>query len=96
VALLEKAAGAGHGHATFALGCIHNVWTEHEHAVGWFTKAAEAGMPKAMFNLAVMLDDGRGVAAPDYTAAAAGPGRLSPPSHMSDFKPSFLELCASL
>jgi len=43
---------------------------EHEQAVGWFTKGAEAGLPSAMFNLAVLLDKGDGVAAPDYPAVA--------------------------
>jgi len=70
VALLEKAAWQGHAHAMFLLGVIYDARTEHEHAVQWFTKAAEAGLPKAMFNLGHMLDKGEGVAAPDYPAAA--------------------------
>jgi len=36
----------------------------------WFTKGAEAGLPKAMHNLAVCLDKGESAAAPDYSAAA--------------------------
>jgi hypothetical protein len=39
-------------------------------AVAWFTKGAEAGLPEAMFNLGVSLDEGRGWAVPDYPAAA--------------------------
>jgi TPR repeat protein len=69
-ALLEKAAGQGHAYAANTLGSIHRVWEEHTKAVPWHTKAAEAGLPKAMYNLAVMLDKGQGVAAPDYPAAA--------------------------
>jgi len=39
-------------------------------AVGWFTKAAEAGLAKAMFNVGRCLDTGDGLAAPNYPAAA--------------------------
>jgi len=67
---LEKAAGQGHAYATDTLGCIHRERKEHEQAVAWFTKAAEAGLPHAMFNLGALLDEGLGVAAPDYPAAA--------------------------
>jgi hypothetical protein len=70
VALLEKAAGQGHVHAMYELGCIYKLWKEHERAVEWITKGAEAGLPKAMFNLGGSLDVGEGVAAPDYPAAA--------------------------
>jgi len=70
MALLEKAAGQGHAYAMDALGCIHDDWKEHEHAVAWYTKGAEAGLPSSMFNLGVYLDSGQGVAAPDYPAAA--------------------------
>jgi TPR repeat protein len=35
----------------------------------WFTRAAEAGLPKAIYNVAGMLDSGKGRAAPDYPAA---------------------------
>jgi hypothetical protein len=68
--LLEKAAGQGHAYAMYEMGCIHNVRKEHEQAVEWFNKGAEAGLPKATFNLAVMLEEGKGVAAPDCPAAA--------------------------
>jgi TPR repeat protein len=54
----------------FALGNIHHTRKEYEHAVEWFTNGAEAGLPKAMFNLGLMMDKGDGVAAPDYPAAA--------------------------
>jgi TPR repeat protein len=43
---------------------------EHEKAVAWFRKGAEAGLPRAMFNLGCSLDMGEGVEA-DYTAAAS-------------------------
>jgi hypothetical protein len=49
---------------------IHYARKEHEHAVKWCTKCAEAGLPIAMFNLGVCLDLGEGIAAPDYPAAA--------------------------
>jgi len=52
------------------MGCIHSVRKEHEQAVEWLTKGAEAGLPMAMFNLGVQLDQGGGGAAPDYPAAA--------------------------
>ena len=52
------------------LGYIHDERREHEQAVEWFTKGAEAGLPRAAFNLGNMLDNGEGVAAPDYPAAA--------------------------
>ena len=42
---------------------------EYEQAVEWFTKGAEAGLPEAMFNLGSCLDQGKGLAAPDYLAA---------------------------
>jgi TPR repeat protein len=63
MALLERAAGQGHAYAMSVLGSIHYERKEHEQAVAWFTKAAEAGLPKAMFNLASVLDKGEGVAA---------------------------------
>ena len=53
-----------------ALGSIHRVRQEHEQAVEWCTKGAEAGLPTAMFDLGCALDDGAGLAAPDYPAAA--------------------------
>ena len=70
MALLEKAAGQGHAYAMDALGCIHNERTEYEQAVAWYTKGAEAGLPSSMYNLGVVLEQGKGVAAPDYRAAA--------------------------
>ena len=70
MALLEKAAEQGHVYAIQTLGSIHRVRSEYEQAIGWFTRAAEAGLPKAMFSLGVCLDKGQGVAAPDYMAAA--------------------------
>ena len=70
MALLEKAAGQGHAHAMDALGRIHLVWKEHEQAMKWTTMGAEAGLPRAMFNVGLMLDKGEGVEAPDYPAAA--------------------------
>jgi TPR repeat protein len=48
VALLEKAAGQGHAYAMLCLGFDHHGREEYEQAVGWFTKGAEAGLPKAM------------------------------------------------
>ena len=68
--LLGKAAAQGHAYAMKILGSIHDLRKEHEQAVAWYTKGAEAGLPLAMFNLAVSLDAGEGVAAPDYPAAA--------------------------
>jgi TPR repeat protein len=38
--------------------------------VEWLTKGAEAGLPGAMVNLGICLDEGVGVAVPDYPAAA--------------------------
>ena len=70
MALMEKAAGQGHAYAMYELGVTHYIWEEYEQAVGWYTKAAEAGLPKAMFNLACRLDKGEGVAAPDHPGAA--------------------------
>jgi len=70
VALLERAAVQGHVHAMYALGSHLHEREEHEQAVRWLTTAAEAGLPYAMFNLGTLLDEGKGVAAPDYQAAA--------------------------
>jgi hypothetical protein len=70
MALLEKAAGQGHVYAMSALGSVHYTRKEYEQAVNWATKGAEAGLPRAMFDLAVCLDTGEGVAAPDHQAAA--------------------------
>ena len=68
--LCEKAAGQGHAYAMQWLGNIHDAREEYDQAVAWFTKGAEAGLPRAMFNLALRLDKGQGVAAPDYPGAA--------------------------
>jgi len=70
MALLEQAAGQGHAYAMYAMGCIHSTWKEHALAVQWFTKGAEAGLPDAQFNLGCRLEKAKGVAAPDYPAAA--------------------------
>ena len=69
-ALLEQAAGQGHAHAMHAVGGIHRERKEYVLAVGWYTKGAEAGLPRAMFHLGCSLNEGEGVAAPDYPAAA--------------------------
>ena len=53
----------------YKLGSIHRVRNEHEQAIEWFTKGAEAGLPKAMFSLGFCLDEGNGGAAPDHPAA---------------------------
>ena len=91
MALLEKAAGQGHAYAMDALGDVHHARNEHEQAVKWFTKGAEAGLPQAMYALGCHLDEGQGVAAPDYPAAV-GPDRYCPPRHSMDFDPSYLEI----
>ena len=69
MALLEKAAGQGHAYAMLKLAQAHNARKEHEQATKWFTKAAETGLPKAMFSLGCCLDEGEGGAGPDYPAA---------------------------
>jgi len=65
VALLEKAAGQGHAYAMNTLGFIHGVRKEHKQAMQWYTKSAEAGLPKAMFTLGWCLEQGE----PDYPVA---------------------------
>jgi len=65
MALMEKAAGQGHAYAMCSLGNIHQSRKEDTLAVEWYTKAAEAGLPRAMYML------GEGMAAPDHTAAAS-------------------------
>jgi len=70
VALPEKAAGQGHAYAMHTLGFIHRVRKEYEQAKAWFTKGAEAGLPKAIFSLGICFDKVEGVATPDYPAAA--------------------------
>ena len=81
VALLEKAAGQGHAYAMWMLGSVHDVRSEYVQAMEWFTKAAEAGLPKAMFSVGVYLDKGKGVAAPDYPAAAGWYKRAADADH---------------
>jgi len=71
VALLEKAAVQGHAYAMNRLGDVYHQREAHEQALEWFTKGAEAGLPKAMFTVGLCLDKGNGVAAPDYPAAAS-------------------------
>ena len=70
MALLKKAAGQGHVYAMLELGVFYDQSMEHEQAVKWYTKGAEAGLPKAMLLLGCSLDEGEGVAAPDYPMAA--------------------------
>jgi len=70
MALVEKAAGQGHVHAMDMLGQIHTVRKQHERAAEWYAKGAEAGLPNTMYNLAVCLDTGAGVAQDFPTAAA--------------------------
>jgi TPR repeat protein len=50
-ALLEKAAGQGHVYAMYALRGIHGSRKHYDEAVKWNRKAADAGLPIAMFNL---------------------------------------------
>jgi len=57
-------------YAMEVLGVIHCERNEHEQALEWYTKAAEAGLPASMFSVGCRLDKGEGVAAPDYLAAA--------------------------
>jgi len=56
--LLEKAAGQGHAYAMHELAKLHTVRNQFEQGEEWLTEAAEAGLPKAMFNLgrAVQVD----------------------------------------
>jgi len=70
MALLEKTAGQGHAYAMHLLGDIYDTREEHEQGFTWYSKSAEAGLPKAMYMLGYYLDGVQGVAAPDYPAAA--------------------------
>ena len=70
MALMEQAAGQGHAYAMQTLGCIYDAWKEHEQAMMWYTKGAEAGLPVAKFHLGCSLEEGKGVAVPDLPAAA--------------------------
>ena len=67
---LEKAAVQGQAWAMQLMGSIYNERKEYVLAVKWYTKGAEAGLKDEMFNLAVSFDEGSGMAAPDYPAAA--------------------------
>jgi TPR repeat protein len=49
--LLKKAAGQGHAYAMDKVADIHDTRKEHEQALAWFAKGAEAGLPRAMFSL---------------------------------------------
>jgi hypothetical protein len=79
--LLEKAAGQGHAYAMHALGSIYHERKEYEQAVKWTTEGADAGLPKAMFNLGSLFEDGLGVVAPDYPAAAGWYRRAADAGH---------------
>ena len=81
MALLEQAAGQGHAHAMCMLGSAHNVRNEYVQAMEWFTKAAEAGLPEGMFTVGVFLDEGKGMAAPDYPGAAGWYKRAADADH---------------
>jgi len=65
----------------YELGSIHDTRNEYEQAVAWFTKGAEAGLPDAMVILGCHLDEGQGVAAPDYPAAAGWFRRAAESGH---------------
>jgi TPR repeat protein len=69
--LLEKAAGQGHAYAMHTMANIHRARKEHEQAVAWLTKGAEAGLPRARRSLGRYLEEGNGPAAPNCPAAAA-------------------------
>ena len=81
MALLEKAAGQGHAYAMYALGSLHDSRKEYEQGVLWYSKGAEAWLPKAMFAVGVCLDKGEGVAAADYPAAAGWYRRAADAGH---------------
>jgi len=68
---LEKAAGQGHAYAMLLLGEMYHARKEFIPALEWTTKAAEAGLPKAMYNLGTILEQGgEGMVAQDLPAAA--------------------------
>jgi len=64
------AAGQGHAYAMLTVATIHWTRTEYQLSVEWTTKAAESGLPDAMYTLGCCLDEGKGMAAPDHLAAA--------------------------
>ena len=70
----------------YEMGCIHSARKEYQQAVEWFTKGAEAGLPKAMCNLGTFLDQGKGVAAPDCPAAAGWYRRAADAGHVEAAK----------
>jgi hypothetical protein len=70
MALIAKAAGQGHAYAMLEMGSIYSVRNEYQQAVLWYTKGAEAGLPRAMYNLGCCLDQGEGGAAAGCPAAA--------------------------
>ena len=65
----------------FWLGQTHDHRKEHEQAMEWYTKAADAGLSRAMFCLGCHLDSGEGVAAPDCPAAAGWYRRAADAGH---------------
>ena len=68
---LKKAADQGHVHAAYELWSFYRKRQENENAVRWLTMTAEVGLPIAMYNLGVLLDNGvDGVLEPDFPAAA--------------------------
>jgi TPR repeat protein len=69
VVLLEKAAEQGHAYAMEELGSMYYERDVHELALDWYTKAADAGLPRAKLNVGYMLENAEGVAAPDPRAA---------------------------
>jgi len=78
--MLEKAAGQGHAYAMDSLGSVHDAWKEHEKAAEWYTKGAEAGLPRAMHCLGCCYDLGEGVAL-DYQAAVGWYRRAAEAGH---------------
>jgi TPR repeat protein len=41
------------------LGCFHHKRNEYEQAAAWYTKSAEAGLPRVVFSLGCCLDAGQ-------------------------------------
>jgi TPR repeat protein len=94
IGLIKKAAEQGHAYAMWALGCVYGERNEHELSVDWLTKGAEAGLPRSMFSLGCLLDEGKGVAAPDY-AAAVGTQIYCAPRHQMYSAPCVLRQTAA-
>jgi hypothetical protein len=63
-----------------ALGFFHREREEQEQTVKWWTQAAEAGLPTAMFHLGLLFDQ-IGVVAPDNPAAAGWYRRAADVGH---------------